>query len=110
MQLLLNRREHPRICVMQPMEFAVTTPFEKAVLKTLGAGGLCFVTATPPDVGKRLLVRFHIPGHDAPVNAVGVAVWTRPVSVQQVEVGVKFIGLREDSIESLKQLCRGGTA
>ncbi len=110
MGLLLNRRQSPRVSVMQPMEFAVTTPFERAVLKTLGAGGLCFMTAAPPDVGKRLLVRFHIPGYDAPVNAVGVAVWTRPVGAQQVEVGVKFIGLREDSLDCLKQLCRGGTA
>ncbi|OGP85108.1 MAG: hypothetical protein A2Y95_09560 [Deltaproteobacteria bacterium RBG_13_65_10] len=110
MELLLNRRENPRISLMQSIEFAVTTSFEHAVLKTLGTGGLCFVTSAPPQVGRQLLLRFEIPGHDQVIHAIGVIVWSRPVNAQHAEVGIRFIGLREDSLDRLRQLCQAGAA
>jgi len=106
MEIPATRRQHPRAPLRLPIEFAVTTPFESAVMKTISAGGLCIVTSTPPVVGTRLLVRFAIPGGEPePVNAVGVTVWTRLVRPQKVEVGIKFIGLRDDSFSRLQKYC-----
>ncbi len=100
-----TRRQYPRVPMRQPIEFAVTTPFEGAFMKTVGAGGLCLVTPTPPVVGTRLLIRFAIPGDPEPINAVGVTVWTRLVRPQRAEVGVKFIGLRDDNLIRLQKYC-----
>jgi len=105
MEIPSSRRKHPRVTLHQAIEFAVTTPFEGAVMKTVGPGGLCIVTSTPPLVGTRLLLRFTIPGDAEPINAVGVAVWARLVRPQKAEVGVKFIGLREDSFTRLQKYC-----
>jgi uncharacterized protein (TIGR02266 family) len=105
MEIPVTRRQHPRVPLRQPIEFAVTTPFEGAVMKTISQGGLCIVTSTPPLVGTRLLVRFTIPGDSEPMNAVGVTVWTRLVRPQKAEVGLKFIGLREDNQVRFQKYC-----
>jgi hypothetical protein len=36
---------------------------------------------------------------------VGVTVWTRLVRPQKAEVGVKFIGLRDDNFARLQKYC-----
>ena len=100
-----TRRQHPRVSVRQPMEFAVTMPFEGATMKTIGSGGLCFVTNKPVEIGTRLLLRFGIPGGTEPMNAVGVTVWAKAIRTQRAEVGIKFIGLREDNLDRLKKFC-----
>ena len=105
MEIQTTRRKHPRAPLRQPIEFAVTTPFEGAVMKTIGAGGLCIVTPRPPLVGTRLLIRFTIPGDEEPINAVGVTVWTRLLRPQKAEVGVRFIGLRDDNFARLQKYC-----
>lgn len=105
MEISATRRLHPRVPLRQPIEFAVTTPFEGAFMKTIGAGGLCIVTATPPLVGTRLLIRFAMPGDSEPINAVGVTVWTRLLRPQKAEIGIKFIGLREENQVRLQKYC-----
>lgn len=107
MAMHTTRRQQPRVPLRQAIEFAVTTPFEGATMKTISAGGLCFVTTTPTLVGTRLLVRFSIPDDAEPINAVGVTVWTRFLRPQKAEVGVKFIGLREDNLARLQKYCEG---
>ena len=100
-----TQRQHPRVLLRLPIEFAVTTPFEGAIMKTISPGGLCFATSTPPIVGTRLLVRFSVPSDVGPMNAVGVVVWTRPFRPQKAEVGVRFIGIREDNHARLQKFC-----
>jgi DNA-binding response OmpR family regulator/Tfp pilus assembly protein PilZ len=84
------RRSLPRLTVDGPIQYQSLPAFRQAARFTLTTRGVFIHTATPFDMGEKVLIRFQIPGEATWVTAVGQVTW-RNADVQkskQAELGM----------------------
>jgi len=69
------RRSLPRLIVDGPIYYQSLPTFQQAERFTLTARGVFIHTATPFDLGEKVLIRFQIPGETTWVAGVGQVTW-----------------------------------
>ncbi len=100
-----RRRSLPRLTVEGPIQYQSLPAFRQAERFTLNPRGVFIHTATPFEMGEKVLVRFQIPGETTWVTGVGQVTW-RNADVQkskQVELGMS-VQLVEAPKEYLKAI------
>lgn len=99
------RRSLPRLTVEGPIQYQSLPAFRQAGRFTLTARGVFIHTATPFDMGEKVLVRFQIPGEATWVTGVGQVTW-RNADLQkskQAELGmsVQLVEAPKEYLEAI---------
>jgi uncharacterized protein (TIGR02266 family) len=87
-----NRRSSPRVALSITVSYRVESVIASAVCANVSKGGIFLRTMNPLPVGKRLRVRFRLPGSKREIDAEGVVAW----SDQRAGMGVQFLSLQHE--------------
>jgi uncharacterized protein (TIGR02266 family) len=71
-----NRRASPRVALSVTVSLRVDNVIASAVSANVSKGGLQLRTMTPQPVGRRLRVRFRIPGGGREIDAEATVAWS----------------------------------
>ena len=88
-------RVSPRVGVEVPVEYQRLPPMQKATTFNLSAHGVFIQTASPFDMGERVVLRFQLPGEGAPIQAMGQVVWRNADTSHRggAGMGIRFLDL-----------------
>ena len=100
-----QRRSGPRLYVETPIEYQSLKSFQQTSTFNLSARGLFIRTATPYDMGEQLVLRFHLPGVEAPVTAIGQVVWRNadPAKTGGMGMGIQFVEVSPESQNAIER-------
>ncbi len=100
-----ERRGGPRLYVEEPIEYQTLGSFQKSTAFNLTAQGVFIRTAVPFDMGEPVVLRFQLPGQEAPVNVVGQVVWRNadPSKAGGMGMGIRFIEVAPGDREAIEQ-------
>lgn len=90
-----ERRVEPRVSFVVPVEYQPQQAFQMATASNMSVGGVFIQAATPLETGKQVVLRFRLPGREAPVKVLGKVVWrnTDPNRPGGRGMGIKFLDL-----------------
>ncbi len=90
-----ERRVQPRINIVVQVEYQRQLSFQTATASNMSVGGVFIQTATPLEAGEQMVLRFKLPGREAPVKVLGTVVWrnTDPNKRGGKGMGIQFLDL-----------------
>ena len=100
-----DRRRGPRLYVEVPIEYQSLRSFQKSTAFSLSAQGVFIRTAVPFDMGEQVILRFLLPGQEAPVTVIGQVVWRNadPSKAGGMGMGIRFVETAEDDRDSIER-------
>lgn len=100
-----ERRGGPRVNVDAPLEFQRLPAFQKAPIFNLSARGVFIQTTAPFEAGEQVVLRFQVPGQEAPVKVVGQVVWRNadPGKRGGAGMGIQFVDLSAADREAIER-------
>jgi len=106
-----EKRKHPRMPVMIPVEYSDLTDFFVDYAVDISGGGMFIATGKDIEPGTRVEIKFFIPGCDSPFVATGKVVRKgsppREVDGEDIPatgIGIQFDPLPEASREIVNRL------
>jgi len=87
-----NRRSSPRVALSITVSYRVDSVIASAVCANVSKGGIFLRTLTPQPSGKRLRVRFRLPGSKREVDTEAVVAWSDARS----GMGLQFLSLQHE--------------
>jgi uncharacterized protein (TIGR02266 family) len=100
-----DRRTDVRIPLRLQVEYADVEDFLIDYTANVSLGGMFIVTATPFDLGTRFKLRFALPHHHAPVEALAVVTWVEDGGLGRVAgMGVRFSDIDPDHQAAIQAL------
>jgi uncharacterized protein (TIGR02266 family) len=87
-----NRRSSPRVALSITVSYRMDSAIASAVCANISKGGIFLRTLTPQPRGKRLRVRFRLPGSKREVDTEAVVAW----SDARTGMGLQFVSLSHD--------------
>lgn len=87
-----NRRSSPRVALSITVSYRIDSAIASAVCANVSKGGIFLRTMNPQPTGKRLRVRFRLPGSKREVDTEGVVAWSDP----RVGMGLQFVSLHHE--------------
>lgn len=108
-----EKREHPRLPVMIPVEYSDLTDFFVDYAVDISRGGMFIATDKDIEPGTKVRIKFSIPGSDAGFAATGKVVRrgaaprdTKAKEVPETGIGIQFDPLPEAGREIINELWR----
>ncbi|MBI2162676.1 MAG: TIGR02266 family protein [candidate division NC10 bacterium] len=100
-----ERRGGARLNVDVPVEYQRVPGFLKRTSFNLSARGVFIQTAVPFEVGEQVILRFQVPGHEAPVKVTGQVVWRNadPGKHGGTGMGIQFLDLAPADREAIER-------
>jgi uncharacterized protein (TIGR02266 family) len=100
-----DRRRGPRLYVEVPIEYQSLRSFQKSTAFSLSAQGVFIRTAVPFDMGEQVILRFLLPGQEAPVTVIGQVVWRNadPSKAGGMGMGIRFVETAADDRDSIER-------
>jgi uncharacterized protein (TIGR02266 family) len=100
-----DRRRGLRLYVEVPIEYQSLRSFQQSAGFNLSARGVFIRTAAPFDMGERVVLRFLLPGQDAPVTVIGQVVWRNadPSKAGGMGMGIRFVETAADDRDSIER-------
>jgi uncharacterized protein (TIGR02266 family) len=100
-----DRRRGLRLYVEVPIEYQSLRSFEQSAGFNLSARGVFIRTALPFDMGEQVVLRFLLPGQEAPVTVIGQVVWRNadPSKAGGMGMGIRFVEVAADDRESIER-------
>jgi uncharacterized protein (TIGR02266 family) len=87
-----NRRSSPRVTLSITVSYRVDSVIASAVCANVSKGGIFLRTMTPQPTGRRLRLRFKLPGAKREVDTEGVVAW----SDTRIGMGLQFVSLHHE--------------
>ena len=93
------RRGGPRLYVEAPIEYQSLRSFQQSAAFNLSVHGLFIRTAVPFDMGEQVVLRFQLPGGEAPLTVIGQVVWRNadPSKTGGMGMGIRFTEVAAES-------------
>ncbi|MGD0267049.1 MAG: TIGR02266 family protein [Candidatus Methylomirabilota bacterium] len=100
-----DRRGGPRLYVEVPIEYQSLRSFQQSAAFNLSARGVFIRTAVPFDMGEQVVLRFLLPGQEAPVTVIGQVVWRNadPSKAGGMGMGIRFVETAADDRDSIER-------
>jgi uncharacterized protein (TIGR02266 family) len=87
-----NRRSSPRVALSITVSYRFESAIASAVCANVSKGGIFLRTMTPQPAGRRLRIRFKLPGSKREIDTEGVVAW----SDARVGMGLQFVSLHHE--------------
>jgi uncharacterized protein (TIGR02266 family) len=87
-----NRRSSPRVALSITVSYRIDSAIASAVCANISKGGMFLRTMNPQPAGRRLRVRFRVPGSKREVETEAVVAWSDARS----GMGLQFVALHHD--------------
>jgi uncharacterized protein (TIGR02266 family) len=100
-----DRRGGPRLYVEVPIEYQSLRSFQQSAAFNLSARGVFIRTAVPFDMGEQVVLRFQLPGQEAPVTMIGQVVWRNadPSKAGGMGMGIRFVEVAADDRDTIER-------
>jgi CheY-like chemotaxis protein/Tfp pilus assembly protein PilZ len=100
-----DRRGGPRLKAEGPIEYRVVRSPQTAATFNLSTWGVFIRTATPNEVGERLLLRFPLPDREDRLKIMGQVIWRNadPSKWGGAGMGVKFLDLLPADYDAIER-------
>lgn len=100
-----QRRGGARLNVDFPLEYQRLPAFQKTPTFNLSARGVFIQTNAPFEVGEQVVLRFQVPGQEAPVKVVGQVVWRNADASKRggTGMGIQFLDLEATDREVIER-------
>jgi uncharacterized protein (TIGR02266 family) len=90
-----ERRVQPRVGLVVPVEYQRQQAFQMATASNMSVGGVFIQTPVPLEAGEQVVLRFRLPGREAPIKVLGKVVWRNadPNTRGGRGMGIQFLDL-----------------
>ena len=98
-------RGGPRLFVEVPIEYQTLRSFHKSTAFNLSAQGVFIRSAAPLEMDEHTVLRFQLPGQEAPVNVTGRVVWRNadPTKTGGMGMGIRFVEIAASDREAIER-------
>lgn len=100
-----ERRGGLRLRVGMPIEYQGLGPWQQSGSFNLSEWGVFIRTAVPLDVGEQVVLRFELPGREAPLRIIGRVAWANPDPSKWggMGMGIQFLDLTTVDREAIER-------